>query len=295
MAERCARPASSIRRACRAPCCFRAWTAAASGAASRSTRTSGLLYVNANEMAWRVKLAERKMPDGKPTNGKALYQTYCASCHRADLQGQPAGVPVARRHRRAPQRRRSVGDRARGRRPHAGLHASCTAPCAARSSSTWSAARRCGCDAGQAHAVRRPATRSTATSASPIPTGFPAIAPPWGTLTAIDMNKASIAWQVPLGETAGLGPRQSRQRELRRPGRHGQRPALHRRDGLRQQVPGVRRAHGHGAVGDDAAGGRQRDAGRVRGRAGKQYVVIAAGGGKWGAESGGSYVAFALP
>jgi quinoprotein glucose dehydrogenase len=28
---------------------------------------------------------------------------------------------------------------------------------------------------------------------------------------------------------------------------------------------------------------------------GKQYVVIAAGGGKWGAESGGSYVAFALP
>ena len=28
---------------------------------------------------------------------------------------------------------------------------------------------------------------------------------------------------------------------------------------------------------------------------GKQYVVIAAGGGKWGAAVGGSYVAFALP
>ena len=28
---------------------------------------------------------------------------------------------------------------------------------------------------------------------------------------------------------------------------------------------------------------------------GKQYVVIAAGGGKWDAPSGGSYVAFALP
>ena len=28
---------------------------------------------------------------------------------------------------------------------------------------------------------------------------------------------------------------------------------------------------------------------------GRQYVVIAAGGGKWGAPSGGSYVAFALP
>jgi quinoprotein glucose dehydrogenase len=29
--------------------------------------------------------------------------------------------------------------------------------------------------------------------------------------------------------------------------------------------------------------------------AGRQYVVIGAGGGKWGAPSGGSYVAFALP
>jgi quinoprotein glucose dehydrogenase len=28
---------------------------------------------------------------------------------------------------------------------------------------------------------------------------------------------------------------------------------------------------------------------------GRQFVVIAAGGGKWGAPSGGTYVAFALP
>jgi quinoprotein glucose dehydrogenase len=28
---------------------------------------------------------------------------------------------------------------------------------------------------------------------------------------------------------------------------------------------------------------------------GREYVVIAAGGGKWGEHSGGSYVAFALP
>ena len=28
---------------------------------------------------------------------------------------------------------------------------------------------------------------------------------------------------------------------------------------------------------------------------GKQYVVIGAGGGKWGEPSGGSYLAFALP
>ena len=35
---------------------------------------SGLLYVNANEMAWVVRLAERGMPTGKPVTGKALYE-----------------------------------------------------------------------------------------------------------------------------------------------------------------------------------------------------------------------------
>lgn len=30
--------------------------------------------------------------------------------------------------------------------------------------------------------------------------GLPAIAPPWGTLTKIDLNRGGIAWQIPLGE-----------------------------------------------------------------------------------------------
>jgi quinoprotein glucose dehydrogenase len=37
------------------------------------------------------------------------------------------------------------------------------------------------------------------------PDGFPAITPPWGTLTAIDLNRGAIAWQVPLGEMPGSG------------------------------------------------------------------------------------------
>jgi quinoprotein glucose dehydrogenase len=32
------------------------------------------------------------------------------------------------------------------------------------------------------------------------PDGYPAIEPPWGTLTAIDLNTGEHAWQVPLGE-----------------------------------------------------------------------------------------------
>ena len=32
------------------------------------------------------------------------------------------------------------------------------------------------------------------------PEGYPAVAPPWGTLSAIDLNTGKYAWQIPLGE-----------------------------------------------------------------------------------------------
>jgi quinoprotein glucose dehydrogenase len=34
----------------------------------------------------------------------------------------------------------------------------------------------------------------------------PCFAPPWGTLTAIDLNSRKIVWQRPLGTTGGMGP-----------------------------------------------------------------------------------------
>lgn len=39
------------------------------------------------------------------------------------------------------------------------------------------------------------------------PLGIPCNAPPWGTLTAIDLNTRKIAWQVPLGTTRDTGPK----------------------------------------------------------------------------------------
>ena len=54
------------------------------------------------------------------------------------------------------------------------------------------------------------------------PEGFPAVKPPWGTLTSIDLNRGAIAWQVPLGEYPDL-----RQRRL---DRHRRRTGVHRRD-----------------------------------------------------------------
>ena len=63
-----------------------------------------------------------------------------------------------------------------------------------------------------------------------------------------------------VSRARGEGADQHRQRQLRRPGRHRERAAVHRRHQLRQEVPRLRQADRQAAVGDDAARGRQRDA-----------------------------------
>ena len=32
------------------------------------------------------------------------------------------------------------------------------------------------------------------------PEGYPAVAPPWGTLNAIDLNTGEYLWKIPFGE-----------------------------------------------------------------------------------------------
>ena len=56
------------------------------------------------------------------------------------------------------------------------------------------------------------------------PDGFPAITPPWGTLTAIDLNKRGDRLAGAARRDAGLRADEHGQRELRRPGRDRRRP-----------------------------------------------------------------------
>jgi quinoprotein glucose dehydrogenase len=253
---------------------------------------SGLLYVNANEMAWKVKLAERKMPDGEPTTGKVLYERYCASCHRADLSGTPPEFPSLS----DVGRRISVDDidsivrNGSGRMPgHPELH---------------SAVRRAivtYVTSGTSVDVRGDAPTPFDLKYSldgyirfTDPDGFPAITPPWGTLTAIDMNRAAIAWQVPLGEVPGSG--------LKDTGSENYGGPVVTASGLLfigatnyDRKFRAFDAHTGKVLWETtlpAAGNATPAVYEVNG---KQYVVIAAGGGKWDAPSGGSYVAFALP
>jgi mono/diheme cytochrome c family protein len=51
---------------------------------------TGVLYINANDLAWTGGLTENK-PGGSP--GQVLYQTQCAICHGGDLKGNPPAFP----------------------------------------------------------------------------------------------------------------------------------------------------------------------------------------------------------
>jgi quinoprotein glucose dehydrogenase len=253
---------------------------------------SGLLYVNANEMAWRLKLAERRPPDGQPTSGKALYQSYCASCHRADLRGNPPEFPSLVRigDARSVDQVSAIVREGGGRMPaFEALH-----PAVRRAIVEYvMSGRSLPVAAGQPTPFDlRYSLEGEARFKDP--DGFPAITPPWGTLTAIDMNRATIAWQVPLGEIPGSG--------LSGTGSENYGGPVVTRSGLVFIGATVydRKFHAFDARSGRLlwetplpAAGNATPA--VYEAAGRQFVAIAAGGGKWGAASGGSYVAFALP
>lgn len=253
---------------------------------------SGLLYVNANEMAWRVKLAKRDLPEGEPATGKELYDRHCASCHRADLRGTPPEFPslVGIAARRSVDDIATVVRNGAGRMPaYRELHA---------------AVRRAIVDyvvTGKSAVVRvdEPTPYDVKYTLDGYirftdPDGFPAIAPPWGTLTAIDMNRAAIAWQVPLGDVPGSG--------LTGTGSENYGGPVVTASGLlfigatnydkKFRAFDARTGAVLWETTLPAAGNATPAVYEVNGT---QYVAIAAGGGKWGAPSGGSYVAFSLP
>src|SRR5262249_51999597 len=158
-----------------------------------------LLYVNSNEMPWILRLVERsKRPS--PSSARGLYSVHCAGCHKADLGGSPPEIPslvdVGKKYRDSEVV--DIVSRGVGRMP---------------------GFARLGNEALQALARylttgEDVATTNAAATPSPIdlkysfdgynrfldPEGYPAVTPPWGTLTAINLNKGNIAWQIPLGE-----------------------------------------------------------------------------------------------
>ena len=178
---------------------------------------SGVLYVNANDVPWYSRLVPAKAFAGA-NNGEEIYQNNCAACHGADLRGSPPNFPslVGIGSRRLAPEIWSVIAKGKGRMP--GFpQLSFPELLAVTSYLTSADAKRSTTDAGDPPAqMARREVVSTGTAAARMPyvlggynrfqdsEGYPAVAPPWGTLNAIDLNTGEYLWTIPLGEYPGL-------------------------------------------------------------------------------------------
>lgn len=258
---------------------------------------SGVYFVNVNEIPWIRTLVEARRNDGMPlAHGEHEYRLLCASCHGLNREGNPSlGFPslveIGQRHSRQSIEtilRQGGGmmppfDHIRARQRQAVvdyvLGVGAQTPTSPPTPVLETAPRH------TFGGWRKFLDRE----------GYPAIRPPWGTLNAVDLNTGEIKWQVPLGEHPELTAR-------------GIPPT-----GTENFGGPIATAGGLlfiAATADRTVRAFDQETGEIvwqrplplSGVAtpatysvkGRQYVVISAGGSRWGGPVGGYIVAFAL-
>jgi quinoprotein glucose dehydrogenase len=247
---------------------------------------SALLYVNANEMPWIVRLIEN--------NDTSLYESKCAACHRSDRKGSPAAPALIDIGAR--KTREQIADVIRhgtGRMPG-------FPDFGAKNVNDMVDFLLTGVDKGKDPNLLKEPTyvkyRSDGETLWRDPDGYPPLTPPWGTLTAIDLNAGTIRWQIPFGEFPELAAK-----GLRNTGRDNYGGPVVTESGLLfiGATNFDRKFHAYDKRTGKllwettlpAAGNATPSIYSIGGR---EYVVIVCGGGKNGAPSGSSVVAFAL-
>jgi quinoprotein glucose dehydrogenase len=168
--------------------------------------TTGVFYVNANDTAWLVGLT---VPPPPGSLGEKIYQNQCSMCHGINRAGSPPSVPALRGIEGilTDQEIAATIRSGKGRMPpfnslsdeqvEALVHYLTRAP--------QQQQRRPSADPVAAEAADNGAKndmpyKTIAFRRFLDPEDYPATAPPWGTLSAIDMNTGKYLWKIPFGE-----------------------------------------------------------------------------------------------
>ena len=263
---------------------------------------TGLLYVNANEMGWLITIVDRKPPPKtKETNvqaGQRLYTQYCMSCHGGDKKGSGNNPTLMGIHTK--YKTDDVLQLIKtGRRMMPGFaHLEETERKAIITYVMELAAEKNKIFMVPVRPVDtfRNLPYNFAGYYKFLKDGYPAIKPPWGTLTGINLYTGEQTWQTTLGEypelkAKGIAPTGTENYGgsvvtaggllFIAAARDGKIRAFDKRIGKllwEHLLP----APGFATPSMYAVNN-------------KQFVVIACGGGKLGTLSGDSYVAFSLP
>ena len=272
---------------------------------------SGVLYVNASDVPWIAAMREAATipPAGStPRTGPDVYADMCASCHGHDRRGNDrAPSLLGVRARLSAEQLHQLLERGRGFMPSfANLpEKEKAAVTAYLFGERLARPRAVPSREASPHAAEPAAARAKRTT-SPYEfvgyerwrdsSGLPAIKPPWGTLTAIDLNTGEHRWRIPLGDHPALpvtaatstGAEQYGGPIVTAGGLVFIAATQDAKFRAFDEITGTLLW----ATTLPAAGFATPSTFSVRG---KQYVVIAAGGGKLGTRSDDVYVAFALP
>lgn len=252
-----------------------------------------ILYVNSNDVAWTGALTERT---GKGSAGRQIYMNQCAICHRDNMAGSPPEFPSLQNigSRRNQKEIAAIIRQGRGRMP----------AFTSLSDDQLTAL---------VHFVVGIPDKEEARDGEPGPRakyrftgydkfldrdGYPAVVPPWGTLNAINLDTGEYVWKIPFGEYPELAAK-----GMKNTGTQNYGGPVVTAGGL--VFIGATNFDKKFRAYDKSTGELLWEATlRFAGNAtpatyeiqGRQYVVIGAGGGKdSNSDSGGVYVAFALP
>jgi len=279
------------------------------GGASVDQETK-IMYVNCTELPWAQVMIDVPKADANDHSlagaGKAIFAQRCIACHGVNMKGNGSTIPGLLNLDKKYTEKQALSIIENGRNM---MPAFKTIPDGEKKALLTfllklpekEATAPAGRDS------RQPVKDKVSTGLPPPPfamagynrfydkDGYPGIKPPWGTLNAINLTTGKLLWKVPLGEFDELT-----KRGIPKTGTENYGGPVVTKGGLvfiaatkDEKIRAFDKV-----TGKEVWSAKLPAAGYATPAVyeidGKEYVVIACGGGKIGSKSGDNYVAFAL-